>query len=153
MEYTLEKYHEWKYLPDYTIINDPDNHDCENSNNDYYYTDDLLANTPHGIIVVKSKRVVNGASIPWLAQCIIPKSGKYNRPSAFHDVGFEDGGFWILQRDLTFKFKKLPQKSVDYTYLKLMGNRGVPKWNRYTQYHALRMGGWIKWNKYRKQDK
>lgn len=140
-------------LPDWTIINDPHNHDCENGNNDHYYTENLYAKTPIGIIVVDAERTVNGASIPWLFQILIPKSGKWNRPSAFHDVGYEDGGFWVVDQLGNRKFVEMSQGEVDYYYRMLMKGRQVAKWNRNTQYIGLRLGGWWQWNKYRKLDK
>lgn len=147
------QYHEWMAQPNGTILNDPHKHDCENKNFDHYYVENVYARTKYGIAVLEAGRVVNGASIPWLAQCIIPKSGKWNRPAGFHDIGYEDGGLWILQPDGTLRFKRLTQKQVDELYLDLMAGRGVPKWNRNTQYCALRMGGWVAWNKYRRKAK
>jgi len=137
----------------WTMFGDPPNQDIENSNFDHYYLENIYAKTKYGIICLQERRIVNGASIPYLVQWLIPKSGKWNRPAGFHDVGYEDGGFWILQPDGTLLFKKLSQKEVDYVYLKLMQGRGVPAWNRNCQYRGLRMGGWVAWNKYRKLDK
>ena len=98
----------------YKILTDPDQHSLENKNNEYYYVEDLIIQTPDGIIRVKGKYavtgikdykglvivyndhsiehewdVVNGSSIPWFGQWLIPKEGKQNRPSAPHDVGYE----------------------------------------------------------------
>lgn len=153
---TLQQYAEIMALPMWSIWNDPDNHDCENKNYDHYYVENIYAKTPDGIIVLPARRVVNGASIPWIIQPLIPKSGKYNRPAGFHDIGFEDGGYWTITKniygDLVCRFIRYNQKKVDYTYLKLMEGRGVAKWNRNTQYRGLRMGGWYTWNKYRKKE-
>ena len=151
---TIEQYNEIMALPDWTIWNDPANHDCENKNYDNYYLETIYAKTPYGIICLDAGRIVNGASIPYLIQWLIPKSGKYNRCAGFHDVGYEDGGFWIITLDsegrLIRVFIKLKQQEVDYAYLKLMQGRGVSKWNRNIQYRGLRVGGWYQWNKYRK---
>lgn len=153
MNLTIEQYNEIMALPHWTIYNDPPNQDLENSNYDHYYTEDIYARTPIGIIRVKGGRIVNGASIPYLCQWLIPKSGKWNRPSAFHDVGFEDGGFEVYSLVLKkWVFVELPQKTVDLYYLRLMEGRNVKKWKRYAQYRGLRLGGWIKWNEYRKKD-
>jgi len=151
--FTIEQYHEWMKLPDWTIINDPHKHDLENEDNDHYFTENLYAKTPHGIIVVEAERVVNGASIPWICQPLIPKSGKWNRPSAFHDVGYEDGGFWVINQLGELKFVELSKSEIDYAYLKLMEKRGVQSWNRRTQYSGLIIGGWYAWYKYRRLDK
>lgn len=156
MEFELSnivKYLHWMNEPMWTILNDPDTHDCEDTGFAHYYTSDLFARTPYGIAVVTAGRRVDGASIPWLFQWLIPKSGKWNRPSAFHDVGYQDGGLWILQTDGTLKFQKLSKYQIDEVYLYLMKHREVAKWNRNTQYCALRGFGWYTWNKYRKADK
>lgn len=154
---TLEQYNEIMSLPMWSIWNDPDKHDLENSNYDHYYVETIYAKTPAGIICLPEREVVNGASIPWIVQPLIPKSGKWNRPAVFHDVGFKYGGFWTIKlnmySEMVCVFVKYKQKKVDYVYLKLMEGRGVPKWNRNTQYAGLRVGGWYQWNKYRKQDK
>lgn len=143
---------------DWKILNDPDTHDCETKKHDYYYTRDLLAyvrvkriSDDFLLCRVRAGKKVNGASIPLLCQILIPKSGKQNRPSAFHDSGFEDGGldFWI---DGEWKFIALEQQEMDYIYLKLMESREVASWNRRTQYAGLRIGGWWQWRKYRKLD-
>ena len=154
---TKELYIEWMKLPDWTILTDPDTHDLENSKNEFYYTSRLYAKTPYGIAFVEEKEVVNGASIPWFVQWYIPKSGAYNRSAGFHDSGYQSGGFKILFLNLdglfTETFIKLTQKQVDNAYLKFMQLRKVKESNRKAQYIGLRLLGWIKWNKYRKQDK
>lgn len=141
------------------VITDPYKKDLENAEGEYYYESDLLVRVYVKRISkapllarVKAKKVVNGASIPLLCQFIIPKSGKWNRPSGVHDAGFEDGGleFFI---DGEWKFIALYQSEVDYIYLKLMESREVPGWNRRTQYAGLRLGGWVKWNEYRIKNK
>ena len=137
--------------PDWTILTDPDQHDCENSAGEYWYTDNLYAKTPYGIIIVDSGRRINGASIPWYCQGIIPKSGKWNRPAGTHDPGYEDGGWWVidLNRASGRRFVPLTQKQIDKGYLKFMKSRKVKKWIRKAQYRMLRMFGWVTWNKYK----
>lgn len=109
----------------------------------------IRALTPYGLIEIKPPYISNKASIPWLVQPIIPKSGKYNRASVFHDYLYEHGGFWNAR---TGEFVKLTRKQCDEIYLGLMISRGVNKNNRQAQYRTLRLLGWIKWNEYRKLD-
>ena len=137
--------------PDWTILTDPDQHDCENSAGEYWYTDNLYAKTPYGIAILEAGRPVNGASIPWYCQGLIPKSGKWNRCSGFHDIGFEDGGLWLvdLNRSAGMRFEEFTQKEIDKLYLNLMAGRKVKKWIRKAQYRMLRMFGWVTWNKYK----
>lgn len=154
MNISKEQYLEWLKNPLWTILNDPHTHDCENSKGEFYYIDNLYARTPYGIIFVPAKERVNGASIHWSCQWLIPKSGKWNRPSAFHDSGYLHGGFYVLRNDannnIIQHFIQLSQKQVDTAYLELMKKRKVSKWKRKAQYRALRMFGWFTWNKYRK---
>ena len=103
MNITHEQYQEWLKQPPYTILTDPDTHSLENKKGEFYYTDDLFYTMPDPddpnkvvICVVLKGTVVNGASIPWFLQGLIPKEGKYNRPSAVHDDGYERGGVLIL---------------------------------------------------------
>lgn len=151
--FTREQYAEWMKLPDWTIINDPPQYDLENSDNEYYYTDDMLAKTPYGIIILQKGHRINGASIPWYCQGLIPKSGKWNRSAGYHDDGYKYGGFFIIDEFGNITFIKLSQKKIDYAYLKFMAGRKVKKWIMNAQYRMLRMLGWYTWNQYRKQDK
>ena len=177
MNITHELYSEWLKQPSYTILTDPDTHSLENKNGDFYYTDDLFFTLPDPnneykvvIGVVLKGTVVNNASIPWFIQWLIPKEGKYNRPSGVHDDGYKRGGILIVveigvvkaglvvirQEDIEFMYNtylhKMKQQQLDYLYRKLMEGRCVDAWNRNFQYAGLRLGGWYTWNKYRKKD-
>jgi len=159
----------------YKILNDPDQHSLNNSDGDYFRRHDLIAQTPDGLIRVRGvnpidnprkikgkwslqyndmiKRtdydIVNGASIPWFAQWLISKSGKWNRSSDFHDVGYARGGieFFINGRWI---FQKKSRTWFDNLYLELMASRNVARWNRKTQYEILKTCGWYRWNQCRK---
>jgi len=153
----------------YKILNDPYQKSLNNRNGDYYYLNDLIAHTPDGLIRVKGLHpidnplqttnyngfieqeytIVNGASIPWFAQWLIPKSGKWNRPSAFHDSGYLYGGLEFFINGV-WRFIKMTRKAIDYLYLKLMESRSVKKYKRLAQYEVLKSLGWVTWGKYRK---
>jgi len=127
----------------FKILTDPDTHNNEDGT--FSITSDLVAVTPSGIqIIVPAGFVSDGASIPWVAQWLIPKEGKWNRPAIVHDYLYQTGkiGDWIIN-----------QRIADAIYLGLMECREVPAWNRKTQYRILRMFGNIQWNKYRNKDK
>jgi len=161
----------------YKILNDPYQKHLNNSKGELFYENDLLAKTPEGIIRVrglysivnplgleerkglvyhdlieKKYDIVNGASIPWFAQWLIPKEGKYNRASSFHDVGYGKGGieFFINGRWI---FQRRSREWFDNLYSELMISRDVKEWNRKTQIFVLDYCGWWRWNKYRKLDK
>jgi len=123
--------------------------DLERTDEAIEITRKIRALTPLGLIVIHPPYVCNKASIPWIVQPLIPKSGKYNRASVFHDYLYEYGGFW---NERTGEFVKLTQKQCDEIYLGLMKSRGVNKIIRQAQYRALRLFGWYAWNKYRKLD-
>lgn len=131
----------------YGIMDELDSRDLENGN--IRLLARLRALTPKGIITAEIGFECDKSSIPWLAQCVIPKEGKWNRCGVIHDWLYKNGGFW----DVNGVFIKLTQKECDLIYLGLMESRGVSKWNRNTQYRILRMLGWRQWNKYRKLDK
>jgi len=132
----------------YKILNEVYYRDLENSKDQFELMGTLQALTPFGIITVPFGFITDRASIPYLAQWLIPKSGKYNRPSIIHDYLYKKGGF----TDENLEWVKLNQKQCDITYYKLMLSRGVSRWKAYTQYKTLRMLGFIQWNKYRKLD-
>ena len=126
----------------YQFLNEVYYKDLENGK--FELINELRATTPYGLITVPKGFITDLASIPWIAQIIIPKIGKQNRSSIIHDYLYETGNI---------NGKKITQKIADKIYLGLMRSRKVSKWNAKTQYRALRMFGWYAWNKYRKQDK
>lgn len=131
----------------YGLLDELDNRDLENGN--IRLLARLRALTPLGIIEAPAGFECDMSSIPWWAGWLIPKSGKWNRSGVIHDWLYKHGGFW----NENGVFIKLTQKQCDEIYLGLMESRGVPGWNRKTQYYILRMLGWRQWRKYRKLDK
>ena len=126
----------------YCFLNEVYYKDLENGK--FELINDLRASTPYGLITVPKGFITDLASIPWIAQCIIPKLGKQNRSSIIHDYLYETGNI---------NGKKITQKIADKIYLGLMRSRKVSKWNAKTQYRALRMFGWYAWNNYRNKDR
>ena len=111
-------------------------------NGKFELTNELQATTPYGLIRVPRGYITDLASIPWIAQCIIPKLGKQNRSSVVHDYLYEVG---------SINGKKITREIADKIYFGLMKSRKVSAWNRHIQYRALRMFGFIAWNKYKKE--
>jgi len=126
----------------YQFLNEVYYKDLENGK--FELINELRASTPFGLITVPCGFVTDLASIPWIAQIIIPKLGKQNRSSIVHDYLYKTGEIYG---------SKISQKIADTIYLGLMRSRKVPKWNREIQYRALRMFGHITWKKYRNKDK
>jgi len=80
--------------------------------------------------------VTDFASIPRITHPIIPKLGRYNRPAILHDYLYASGDF--------------PRRTADTIFLLAMKNVGVSAARRQIMYLAVRVGGWVPWNKYRK---
>jgi len=72
------------------------------------------------------------ASVPWLFQRLIPKSGGlYDRASCLHD--------YLYVSHITTR------KQADDLFLKAMLSDGVKKWRAYSMYWAVRVGGSSAW--------
>lgn len=78
------------------------------------------------------------ASVPWPAEMIIPKSGKYNQSAVLHDYGY-------------FKQER-SRKEVDAIFLEAMGVLGVPWAKRRIMWLAVRSWGWIPWRNHAKKN-
>lgn len=126
----------------YQFLNEVYYKDLENGK--FELVNELRASTPYGLIAVPKGFITDLASVPWIAQIIIPKIGKQNRSSIIHDYLYQTGNI---------NGNKITRKIADKIYLGLMQSRKVPKWNRNTQYSGLRVGGWYTWNKYRREEK
>jgi len=160
----------------YKILTDPDNHKLNNNAGEYYYVEDLIAQTPDGLIRVRGKYaatkikfiggiwiidndhsieqkpdIVNGSSIPWFGQWLISKEGKWNRSSGFHDKGYKYAKIEFFVNGRWIYYKK-SRKWFDQLYRSLMESRGVEEWNSTTQYEMLRSCGWWTWWNYRRHD-
>lgn len=93
----------------------------------------LLWETEREAIAVPEGFLTDLASIPRLAQWIIPVNGTHRRAAILHDYLFV-----IQDRD---------RASVDRLFLEAMKADGVSWLTRTTMYSAVRVGGWMPWNK------
>lgn len=133
----------------YKIYGEPFYRDLENSNEERAVTNWIYANTPFGNIFIHPDFVTDGASIPWYVRWLIPKSGKWNRAALFHDYLYKYGGFWNEKAE----WIAVTRQEADDIYYGLMRSRGVSKKNAQTQWTGLKAGGWVAWNKHRRNDK
>ena len=93
----------------------------------------------------------NMASIPRLAQWLIPKMGKWDQGAVVHDLSYRDGYYIKDIADMPMPMK-LTRKRADQIFIEAMKVLNVKKWRRYLIYSGVRIGGWIAWNKYRAKD-
>lgn len=94
------------------------------------------------IIVVPSGSVTDWASIPKLLQPILPNTyGK--RAAIIHDYLYRTNGLC----------GRYDRKRSDEIFLEALIVLGVPSVVSNTLYSGVRVGGWVPWNKYRKQNK
>ena len=78
--------------------------------------------------------MTDGASIPKAFWSIIGHPfAKYAQAAVIHDYMYNQKLFW--------------RKKCDKIFLEAMGVLKVPWWKRQAMYRAVRMFGWIPWNK------
>lgn len=95
--------------------------------------EDFSVNTSIGIITVPKDFVTNLASTPRFLWAILPPFGKYTEASVVHDY-------------LYFK-KELPRKVCDMLFYELMIIKDTYKWKAKTMYWAVRIFGWLPYNR------
>jgi len=88
-----------------------------------------------GRIDIPNRFVTDGASIPKFLWSIVgsPWSGKYAEAAIPHDWGYHK--------------QKLTRKQYDLVFLEAMKVLKVPFWKRRLMYQAVRIAGFIPWNK------
>jgi len=79
------------------------------------------------------------ASVPRLFWRIIPPWGRYSAAAVVHDYLYETDAVSRLEADRIF--------------LDLMKRLGVPFWKRHLMYRAVRIGGWLPWKRFRRQNR
>lgn len=96
------------------------------------------------------------ATIPRLAQMMVPKLGKFNQAAVTHD--------WLYHQPLIFEVRTHGKGEVvfsracdraeaDLVLLEGMKEAGVRLTRRQLIYWTVRAGGWVAWNKCRKAEK
>lgn len=75
------------------------------------------------------------ASTPRLLWALFPPFGHYTRAAIVHDFLY-----WSKPRSMT-------RKDADGIFRRIMREAGVPAWRRWTMWAAVRVFGWIAWNR------
>lgn len=91
-------------------------------------------------ILVEKGWLTDFASVPWAAQWLIPKSGKYNQAAVLHDYIYSKGG--KVRSAHTNKVYFYTKKEADVMFLDAMKLLGVPLWKRRVMYRAVRIAIW-----------
>ena len=93
----------------------------------------------YGIIKVPVEFISDGASMPQFAYSLIGGrwTGKYVSPSIIHD--------WLYFAQL------YTRRKTDKIFLIAMKDAHVSFWKRRLMWTAVRVGGWISWNKRKKK--
>jgi len=94
------------------------------------YMGDELITVPEGFIT-------DYASVPRIFWNIIPPSGRYARAAVLHDY---------LYKELIYDRLK-----CDQILLEAMKALNVAPWKRQVMFLAVRAGGWITYNRYKKE--
>lgn len=93
---------------------------------------DELIDIPEGF-------VTDFASVPRIFQGLIPKDGEWTAAAVVHDFLYEKRG--------KVGDRLYSRKRCDEIFLEAMGVLGVNWITRHTMYQAVRVGGWVYWNK------
>lgn len=93
------------------------------------------AESSNDIIAVSKGFVTDFASVPRLFWLVIPKWGKYGNAAVIHD--------WLYWE----QSDKRDRKSADLIFLEAMVVLKVSRWKRKVIYDAVRLFGWIAWNR------
>jgi hypothetical protein len=96
----------------------------------------VTVKTSLGEITVPAGSFTDFASIPRIFWSIFPPVGKYATAALVHDYLYRE------------KFdKRFNRKEADDIFLELMTFSGVPSWQAYAMYYAVRLFGKSKWVK------
>lgn len=98
------------------------------------------AETSNDIVIVSRGFVTDFASVPRIFWLVIPKWGKYGNAAVIHD--------WLYWE----QSEKRDRKTADHIFQEAMEVLRVSTWKRKVIYDAVRLFGWISWNR-NKNDK
>jgi len=88
----------------------------------------------YGVITVEKDTIINFASIPWWAKWLYqPATGKHRYGSIWHDY--------------LYGKKLFSRKETDEIYKLIMELDGFRQTGVEVMYNAVRLGGWVAWNK------
>lgn len=97
------------------------------------------------VIVVPEGFVTDFASIPRLFWIILTPDGQYTQAAVLHDYLYSVRG--KVKNPGSDEIIVFSRKDCDDIFLEGMQVLGVPFWKRSVMHRAVRMFGWIPWNK------
>lgn len=101
---------------------------------DFILVGELIYVTRAGeVIVVPDGFTTDLASIPRMFHWLIPVNGRHRSAAIVHDY--------------LFVIQDRPREQVDLIFLQAMEDSGVRWSQRQAMYRAVRLGGWLPWNK------
>ena len=91
------------------------------------------------------------ASIPRVLWPIFPPTGGYGKAAVVHDWLYQERE---IERHVGYPtlLRLATRGEADSIFKEAMGVLGVSWWTRWTLYTGVRSGGWVAWNRYRKDD-
>lgn len=88
------------------------------------------------------------ASIPSIFQGLIPKHGRFDAAAIVHDYLYNvQPKVWRPEGE----YSRITRKESDGIFRRIMKELGVGRIRRNLMYRAVRLGGWVPWNKSRKR--
>lgn len=97
--------------------------------------------------IVPAGFIMDFASIPGWANWLLPKLGKYNKAAVVHDYCY------YAKPLVSGGMRRITRREADGVFRKIMRELGVPMWQRYTIWLAVRLAGWVYWYRLLKSDK
>jgi len=110
-------------------------------NNDGRYwilLEDLICQWNEFYIKIPKGFITDFASVPRIFWSFLPPVGRYIKPAVLHDY--------------LYRYTKFNRKICDNIFLETMRDMKVPLYQRLLLYLGVRIGGWISYRKYEKQN-
>lgn len=95
-----------------------------------------------GFIDVEAGFDTDYASVPRIFWSIYPPDGSYTEAAVIHDALY-----WYQ----SVHGRPITRKQADGVFLEAMEHLGIPLHRRRILYRAVRLGGWVAWNKRAKE--
>lgn len=106
----------------------------------------LMGGYSTGCIVVPAGFLTDLASIPRLFWRVLPQVGKYDAAAVVHDFLYQRPADTGRPVEVGGAFTRA---EADRVLFDAMVALGVAPWQRWAIYLAVRIGGWVVWNRYR----
>lgn len=115
---------------------------------------DYRLGAPNGseMVYIHTNFITDFASIPRGLWNLFPPTGSYGKGAVVHDFLYRFRKIWMIHPFSSSTSRLVDRKEADDIFYEAMQVLGVGRMTRWTIYSALRAGGWVTWNTYRKEE-